>query len=293
MLSLVLSACVGNSEIDGRSDRSEKNEGIQIAEESVEEASLNLYLNKTDFIVGETARLTLTAYSDTPLTEPVTIVDENDEILAALMEEGTGAYRGQIEIYEESERRGILTAKSGEMSSLSKHFHVHPEITEEMVEKLLSVSESLGNFVLEQDYEAPYSEEALGEVEEWLENHIQIAATEETNGLLFYETEDHLLGSYGMSQWEEDSFGFSAPSEAFAVYDSTGNLYWHNYQYNDYKIMSDYEFQMDEPTNHYEYEYDSEGQLKKLSFYGPMGETGGWYSFADFIFVRWKAGSLL
>lgn len=228
VLSLVLSACGGNSEIDGRSDRSEKNEGIQIAEESVEEASLNLYLNKTDFIVGETARLTLTAYSDTPLTEPVTIVDENGEILAALMEDGTGAYRGQIEIYEESERRGILTAKSGEMSSLSKHFYVHPEITEEMVEKLLSVSESLGNFVLEQDYEDPYSEEALGEVEEWLENHIQIAATEETNGILFYETEDHLLGSYGMSQWEEDSFGFSAPSEAFAVYENnmdTSDIY--------------------------------------------------------------------
>ena len=217
----LLSACGCNSGNGGRFSGSGKNGGIQMAEESVEEETcLSLYLDKTDFNVGETAWLTLTVFSEMPLTEPVTIVDEHGEMLATLMEDGTGAYQGQIAINEETERNGVLTAKSGEWSSLPKHFYVHPEITEEMAENLLSVSGSLGAFVLEQDYEDPYSEEALGEVKDWLEKNVQIAAVEETNGILFYETEDHLIGSYGMSQWEEDSFGFSAPSEAFAAYEN-------------------------------------------------------------------------
>ncbi len=200
--------------------------GIQMAGEGAEDktGSLMLYLDKTDFIVGESSKLNVTVVSEDTITEPVTVVDEHGETLCTMLDDGTGRYAGQIVISEEAERIGTLTAKSGGVTSMSKKFYVHPEVTEEMMEQLLSVSNDLGVFVLERNYEDPYSEEAFKAVKEWLESNERIVAVEENNGILLFETEAHLIGSYGMSRQEKNSFGFSAPSKAFSDYENGQDL---------------------------------------------------------------------
>lgn len=227
----LLTACGGNlssgiSELGISGAGGSKDGGIQMASEEAAPAasSLVLYLDKTDFIVGEKRTLTLTAVCDETITEPVTVVDERGETLCTMIDDGTGTFMGQVEVMEETERIGTLTAKSGDVTSMSKKFYVHPQVTEEMMENLLFASGDLGAFVMDKNYEDPYSEEALGEVKAWLESNDQIIAVEENSGVLIFETQDHLLGSYGLSQWEENTFGFSEPSQAFSDYEDKADL---------------------------------------------------------------------
>lgn len=185
---------------------------------------LVLYLSESDFRIDEEGTLSLTAVCSESVTEPVVVVNERGETVCSLTDNGNGMWSGQVTIFEESERVGTLTAKSGDITSMSKHFYVLPEITMEMVGNLQTVVSDVGNYALEQNFKDPHGEEALAEMKAWIEKDPRIAAVEENNGVLLFQTTDHLIGSYGMGVTSENSFGFSPPEMAYDAFEKEEKL---------------------------------------------------------------------
>ena len=196
-------------------------EGPVIPEEQqieFQQSPLVLYGGKRDFLAGEPGTLELKVFCNGEITEPVEIVDGQGQVVCSLENDGSGVLEAQVTINQTEPGVGKMTARSQGEESSPISYYVTPQITGEMVEELAAVSQDMGEYLQDADYEDPYSPEALEDLTHWLEKDGRVAQVEENDGILLFETQNHLMGSYGMGRRSPNTFGFSSPERAFENY---------------------------------------------------------------------------
>lgn len=184
-------------------------------EDVYRQEELILFADRNEFQVGEQGSIKLTVLCGESVTGPVTITDEEGNEVAVLENDGSGQLVTTVGFRSQEPRCGYLTAAAEEVKSAPVSFFIVPEITEEMSERLFSVSTDLGDYAEKKKFEDPLSEEALEEISGWLEADERIAAVRPAGEGLLYATVDSLIGSYGLSRVTPNTFGYVSADEAF------------------------------------------------------------------------------
>lgn len=179
----------------------------------VKDSDLFLYLAKSDFLIGEQGDLSFTVLYGSEITEPITISDETGALICTLENDGCGVAKGTAPVFEESPRFGALTAQAGGHKSDAAHFYIQPKVTDEMMDRLFQVGDDLSSIMETAGYEDPYSEDAFAFVQQVLTDHPDVAFVGENNGILLFETTDHLAGCYGLSADYENDLVFGGFSD--------------------------------------------------------------------------------
>lgn len=188
---------------------------VQDEEGTAKQDAVILFASRNEFQVGETGTAELTVLCQEDVTGPVTITDDRGLKLAVLENDGSGQMVTTVELQEKEPRWGYLTASAGEAVSAPVSFFIVPEITQEMTDRLLSVSTDLGDYAEEAEFEDPFSEEALEKISDWLEADERVSAVRQAGEGLLYATTDSLIGSYGLSRVTPNTFGYMSAEEAF------------------------------------------------------------------------------
>ncbi len=118
------------------------------------------------------------------ITEPVEIVDGQGQVVCSLENDGSGVLEAQVTINQTEPGVGKMTARSQGEESSPISYYVTPQITGEMVEELAAVSQDMGEYLQDADYENPYSPEALEDLTHWLEKDGRVVQVEENDGVL-------------------------------------------------------------------------------------------------------------
>lgn len=184
-------------------------------EDVYEPEELVLFADRNEFQTGEQGSMKLTVLCRESVTGTVTIADDKGNQVAVLENDGSGQLTATVEIQEQEPRWGYLTASAGETVSAPVSFYIVPEITEEMEDRLLSVSVDLGDYAEKAEFEDPLSAEALEKISDWLEADERVAAVRPAGEGLLYATTDSLIGSYGLSRVTPNTFGYVSAEEAF------------------------------------------------------------------------------
>ena len=211
----------------GRKSSSDASAVAWSEEDIVQQDSVILFANQNEFLLGQPGMMELTVLLSKNVTGPVTIMDDRDQELMVLENDGSGQLKAAVEIYEQETRYGRLRALSGSETSAPISFCVHPEVTEEMANRLLEVCTDLGDYAAA-GFENPFEEESMEKIIAWLEEDERVRAVKRAGTGLLFETADSLMGSYGLNQVSPNSFGFTTAEKAFEDYKerkSTGGLF--------------------------------------------------------------------
>lgn len=179
------------------------------------QAELELSISDDLFLLDKQTVLEIRVTCQESVTEDVEIRDETDTVIAVLTNDGSGSLKTQIPFRRTVIGDGTLTAYAGKFASEAVEYEVQPEVTEEMVGTLYDISQELGTFVAESQFEDPYSDKAMKKIKKFLEKHENVNNVEENNGTLLYQTNDGLMGSYGMGRTTEGYAGFSDATEVY------------------------------------------------------------------------------
>ncbi len=181
---------------------------------------LILFAADNQLSAGTEETMELTVLCEEQVTGPVTIADEKGQQLAVLENDGSGELKASVTFFEEEPRYGSLTASAGEAVSAPLYFYVIPEITEEMGERFLTVCTELGDYAEQAGFEDPWAEDTLKAVTGWLEKDERVSKVKPAGEGLIFETTDGLVGSYGLSRYAPNTFGYTDEDDAFEAWRS-------------------------------------------------------------------------
>lgn len=188
------------------------------------EESLTLLLDEHDFFVGEPGEVHVTILCGDEIEGEVSIADEDGTIACTLENDRSGILTASIPITEDEERIGSLTALADGLTSNSESIYVLPKVTDDMVERLQDTAKNLEEFLSQKGYEDPYSQKAFQEIIQYLEQDERVAVVGENNGVILYQTVDHLMGSYGLGRQDGLYYGYSGADETYQNWKENVNV---------------------------------------------------------------------
>lgn len=188
-------------------------------------SELILFSDRCEFYVGQEEMMQLTLKVQEDLHERIVVKDETGQEKASFLVEGKGDYHTTLTIRGNDTKTGRLQAVSERQNSNEILYYIQPEITIEMVSELADIAEDLEDFVKSRGRSASYYDKAtLQAVQNRLYNNENISAVRVYDDCLIYVTEDGLVGSYGMGQYEEGYAGRIDLQNAYAEHKEGKNL---------------------------------------------------------------------
>ena len=198
----------------------------EVRPEFVEPDELILYLAQSAFHVGQDVQTDFTVFCGEGVEGDIEITDEAGTVLAACENDGSGMLTGTLRVSGQQPRTIAVCARSGEAVSQPVRLYVQPKVTGEMVQTLEGVgdeliacaTEAIGNGgETSAEQEGEVSDEALEQIEAHLRQDARVADVARIDDVLFYVTEDGLVGSFNMGTPEEGYAGGATTPGATAA----------------------------------------------------------------------------
>ena len=184
--------------------------------------AVSLILDRHDFQPEELpCDVGFTVFCNEKAGESICIKDADGNILCTLDNDGSGELHGTFTLEDAEKTVRVIVATDGTYTCEEVHCYIHKTVTAEEMDVLVSVGDRVGAKLKESGFVDPSAEETFDEVMTILKSDDSVldCYRDTDSGVIFFETVDHLIGSYGLSLGSDGlSFGFDDPEDAFRDY---------------------------------------------------------------------------